>query len=84
MTSNGLAMCKIHHAAYDRYVLGVRPDLKIEVSAKVLGDHDGPMLTHGLQGFHGQRLRSVPTRRTDQPDRDRLEQRYELFLERSA
>lgn len=25
---NGLALCKIHHAAYDRYILGVRPDLQ--------------------------------------------------------
>lgn len=25
--SNGLALCKIHHAAYDEHIIGVRPDL---------------------------------------------------------
>ena len=28
---NGLALCKIHHAAYDRNILGIRPDYVIEV-----------------------------------------------------
>ena len=29
---NGLSLCKIHHAAYDVNLLGVRPDLMIEVA----------------------------------------------------
>ena len=27
---NGLALCKLHHAAFDADILGVRPDLRIE------------------------------------------------------
>jgi putative restriction endonuclease len=81
--ANGLALCKIHHAAYDRDIIGIRPDLRIEVASSVLAESDGPMLRHGLQGFHGQQLRSVPARRKDRPDPDRLERRYAEFL-RSA
>jgi putative restriction endonuclease len=33
---NGLAMCKLHHAAFDGHILGVRPDLKIEIRSDVL------------------------------------------------
>lgn len=28
---NGLSLCRIHHAAYDQNLLGVRPDLVVEV-----------------------------------------------------
>ena len=28
---NGLALCKLHHAAFDRYFLGVRPDYVLQV-----------------------------------------------------
>lgn len=79
-TSNGLALCKIHHAAYDGSIIGIRPDLRIEVARSVLAERDGPMLRHGLQGFHGQHLRSVPSRRKDRPDPERLERRYVEFL----
>lgn len=79
-TSNGLAMCKIHHAAYDSSIIGIRPDLTVQVATSVLTEQDGPMLLHGLQGFHGQQLRSLPARRRDLPDPDRLKRRYLDFL----
>ena len=50
---NGVALCKLHHAAFDRYLIGIRPDCVVEVRRDVLDDTDGPMLIHGLQGFHG-------------------------------
>ena len=50
---NGLALCTLHHAAFDRHVLGVRHDLRVEIRLDVLEEEDGPMLEHGLQGFHG-------------------------------
>src|SRR5439155_9126531 len=49
---NGLALCALHHAAFDRNVLAVRPDLRVEVRLDVVEEEDGPMLEHGLQGFH--------------------------------
>jgi putative restriction endonuclease len=76
---NGLALCKIHHAAYDRSILGVSPDLTVHIDRGVLDEVDGPMLRHGLQDFHGAKLRVLPPRRKDQPDRERLAERFERF-----
>jgi len=41
---NGIAMCAIHHRAFDSFVLGVRPDSVIEVRRDVLDEVDGPTL----------------------------------------
>lgn len=75
---NGLALCGLHHAAFDRHFLGIRPDLTIEIRADILRETDGPMLLHGLQGFQGGRI-GVPRRAELQPDRDFLAERYEMF-----
>jgi putative restriction endonuclease len=78
--SNGLALCKIHHAAYDQNILGVRPDFVIHVRTDILEEIDGPMLRHGLQEMHGIPL-TLPPRRVDCPDPEAVEERYEAFLE---
>ncbi len=75
---NGLALCKIHHAAYDQNILGVRPDLEVEVRGDILAEVDGPMLRHGLQDMAGRALR-VPRSAAAHPDADALEERYEDF-----
>lgn len=81
---NGLSLCKIHHAAYDRQIMGISPDLVVRIDEQVLRETDGPMLRHGLQELHGGRLRSVPRRVADRPDRDRLAARFERFLARAG
>jgi putative restriction endonuclease len=75
---NGLALCKIHHAAFDANILGVSPDHLVEIRTDVLAEHDGPMLRHGLQELHGARI-ALPRRSVDRPDPERLEVRYEEF-----
>ena len=82
LVSNGLSLCKLHHAAFDRHFLTVRPDYTIEVRGSILEEEDGPMLLHGLKGMHGQPI-YLPREASLQPDRDRLEERYAAFL-RSA
>lgn len=77
--SNGLALCKIHHAAYDGDILGVRPNLTIQVREDILREVDGPMLRHGLQEMDGVAL-SLPRRKVDCPNKEAIEQRYEQFL----
>lgn len=77
--SNGMAMCKIHHAAFDAGIMGIRPDLIVEIRSDILAEVDGPMLKHGLQERHDQRLMSVPTRRADRPSASALEHAYERF-----
>lgn len=79
VTPNGLALCKLHHAAFDRHIVGVRPDLVIELRRDLRLEVDGPMLRHGLQELHGARLRILPRAQRDQPDASLLEERYALF-----
>ena len=76
---NGLALCKIHHAAYDRNIIGVSPDLIIKVRQDILDEVDGPMLRHGIQAMADVRL-TVPRQRAAQPKRDNLDRRYQEFL----
>lgn len=75
---NGLSLCRLHHAAYDRNIIGINPDLKVEVRADVLQEVDGPMLIHGLQGTQGRPL-TLPKRRQDHPNRMFVAERFELF-----
>lgn len=78
LVTNGMALCKLHHAAFDQNIIGVRPDLIVEVNQKVLAEIDGPMLLHGLQGFHGATI-TVPRKTSLRPDPEVLSERYELF-----
>jgi putative restriction endonuclease len=80
VVSNGVALCKLHHAAFDRFFFAIRPDYVIEVRPSILMESDGPMLVVGLQQIHGQRIH-LPRRSVEAPDRGRLERRYEQFRE---
>lgn len=75
---NGIALCKIHHAAYDQNLLGIRPDYRVVVNPQLLDEVDGPMLKHGLQEMHGSQLR-LPRRQASRPDPKRLEVRFAEF-----
>jgi len=78
IVTNGMAMCAIHHRAFDANVLGIRPDYAVEIRADVLAEHDGPTLQHALQGLHGQ-LITLPQRRAERPSEVLLDERYERF-----
>lgn len=77
---NGLALCAIHHLAYDRNVLGIDPDGVVHIHARLLEEVDGPMLKNGLQHFHGAHILQ-PARPEDRPDRERLAARFTAFSE---
>ncbi len=76
--NNGLALCTLHHRAFDRHVLGIRPDYKIDLRPDILEEEDGPMLRHGLQGFQGKTI-LLPRRQVEKPSQRYLEERYEQF-----
>ena len=80
---NGLALCKIHHAAFDHQIIGLRPDYVIEVREDVLDEIDGPMLRHGLQEMHGRSI-VLPRHADQRPAEAFVEQRYELFRSRGV
>jgi putative restriction endonuclease len=75
---NGLSLCKLHHAAFDRHFLGLRPDYVIEVRPDILKEHDGPTLLHAIQGLHGSQI-VLPRRTALRPDAKLVETRYERF-----
>lgn len=79
VVSNGLAMCKLHHAAFDANLIGIRPDLSVEVRKDLLTEIDGPMLRHGLQGLHERPLLVLPSRPGQRPSPERLEERFVEF-----
>jgi putative restriction endonuclease len=78
VVTNGMAMCTIHHRAYDQNFLGVSPDYVVHINERMLADSDGPMLQYGLQAMNGKPL-ELPTRREDQPDREHLAERFAQF-----
>jgi putative restriction endonuclease len=80
--SNGLALCSIHHRAFDHDLVGISPDYEVRVSERLFADEDGPMLDV-LKGFNNQTIQ-MPRRTEWKPDRGRLAVRFERFLERSA
>ncbi|MEO8293708.1 MAG: HNH endonuclease [Actinomycetota bacterium] len=75
---NGIAMCSLHHSAFDASVLGIRPDYRIQIRADVLQEQDGPTLKHALQGLHGEVI-TLPTQKIARPDPLLLEERFERF-----
>lgn len=77
--SNGLSLCKLHHAAYDRLLVGISPDYAVHINADLLQEVNGPMLRYGLQEMHGHAL-DVPASPRDRPDRDRLAIMFDRFL----
>jgi len=76
--TNGMALCKIHHAAYDRNLLGISPDYRVAIDAKLLEEIDGPMLRYGLQDMNGLSL-ELPKQRANYPSKEALAVRYERF-----
>lgn len=80
--SNGLALCKIHHAALDQKFIGITPDYKVDVDKDLLAEIDGPMLKHGIQEMNGITIQ-VPKVKDERPDRKLLELSYASFLANS-
>lgn len=78
--TNGLALCKIHHAAYDVNILGITPDLIVEIRKDLLDQIDGPMLEHGLKKRHGKKLMVIPSDQGERPDSELLKLSYDRFL----
>lgn len=81
VVSNGLSLCKLHHAAFDGYFMTVDPDYRVRVRRDLLEEVDGPMLKHGIQELDGQAI-EVPRKIQLQPSRELLAARMEIFLAR--
>ncbi len=82
LVTNGIALCALHHAAFDRYFIGISPDYKIVIRADLLREKDGPTLAHAIQGLHGKPLH-MPRRKEHYPSAESLALRFKAF-EKSA
>ena len=76
--TNGLSLCKIHHAAYDRRVVGIDGDYRVHIRGDVMSNDGGLMLKYGLQAMHDRTLQ-VPRSLVDRPDPERLHRRFLAF-----
>ena len=79
IVQNGLALCKIHHAAFDKNILGINQDYQIKVRKDILSETDGPMLKYGIQYLENKKL-ILPNSKKNWPDREKLGVRFETFL----
>lgn len=75
---NGLPLSKLHHAAFDANLIGIDPDFRIHISEALLSMNDGPMFEQGIKAMVGRPIR-MPMRERDQPDRNRLAERFARF-----
>jgi putative restriction endonuclease len=78
VVTNGIALCALHHAAFDRFLIGIRPDYVVAVRQAILDEIDGPMLQHGLKGLQDQRIELSRDARL-RPDPELLARRWERF-----
>ena len=81
--TNGLALCNIHHGAFDKQLIGISPDYVVHVRHSVLETFDGPTLQHAIKEMHGERLRQLPHAPHERPDRDLLAERFDAFQQAS-
>jgi putative restriction endonuclease len=78
VVANGIALSRIHHAAFDNHLIGIDPDGRVHVSERLLMLHDGPLLEQSLKAAAGTLIR-VPRSEQQHPDRGRLAIRFEQF-----
>jgi len=81
--TNGLALCAIHHLAYDRNLMGIDPAGVVHIARALREEIDGPMLREGLQSFHGNAI-ALPRGARDRPSPELLERRFERFVVAAA
>jgi len=77
---NGLALCSIHHRAYDRQLIGIDGDRKLHVRPDIVEIVDGPVLASALQSLPNTWLKYVP-RGKNAPDPYRLEKTYKEYVD---
>ncbi|HAH95812.1 MAG TPA: HNH endonuclease [Firmicutes bacterium] len=79
VVSNGMALCHLHHAAFDNNFIGVNPDnFVLEVRPDILSESDGPTLRFAIQGLHETPF-FTPENKLLRPNRELLRMRYDQF-----
>ncbi len=79
-TSNGMALCSLHHDAYDRGLIGVTADYEVRVNEPMLAGLRSAGLGHGEDQFRallGEEIR-LPKSKTNWPRGEYLEKAMAL------
>lgn len=71
---NGVPLSKLHHAAFDKHLIGTDPDYRLHVSAR-----QGGRLLARIPEAARRREHSSPSAYPRQPDRERLAIQFEQF-----
>jgi putative restriction endonuclease len=79
LVTNGIALSRLHHKAFDANLLGIDVDFRIHISSRLLDIRDGVLLEQGLKEFQGKKI-ALPTRANFAPCRDRLKERFTEYL----
>lgn len=71
-TTNGIALCKLHHAAFDRNLVSFNENYKIEISEKETESLIDKNLAGGLKEFKRNLKAAIllPADKRDYPNRD--------------
>jgi len=77
--SDGIALSRIHHRAYDLNLLGISPDNQIHISDELKQGKDNKFMRDALLEFEGRKL-VMPRSAVNRPDSDKLAARFEVFL----
>ena len=74
-TSNGIALCVLHHRAYDRSLITFKPNYEIHVSAKKVAELRAANLAGGIQGFRDnlREVIQVPAEQASRPNPELVE-----------
>lgn len=76
--SNGLSLCKLHHAAYDRNLLGVTGSGRVVMGALIMNTVGDLAHQYALAKLDGVSI-ALPVEPNEHPDRDLLERRFKEF-----
>lgn len=77
-TDNGIALCGLHHRAFDRNLIDIDQDYRIQLDNRLREFRDGPIFEQAFKERHGERIH-LPRRQVDHPSLDLLEYRRHLL-----
>lgn len=72
--SNGLALCGLHHRAFDRFLVDVDDNYRLQLSPALLQRRDGPIFQSAFLDRHDRQIR-LPSRADQLPERSLLRAR---------
>lgn len=78
-TPNGLALCKLHHAAYDKDLLGIDESNRVHIAPRLMAGNPGEMLMRAFKDHDGSVIH-IPRAKSLRPDAVRLADRFRQFL----